>query len=172
MARAPRSQTSDVPKTVLRIKGERRDWHHLFKSDVKPMKKNVSFKKGQPRIEHLDHTHVFHTINSQMKPQEYSSTVGGHFHKISWRMTANGPEVYEIGPPLYFKYVRKGANQRRVMSPVEWQDDNQDKVIVDSHTHKFHYVHSEEIAEKNVRAVAVDHSAAEMAELGLEDLGA
>ena len=171
MARLKKDE-AEIPRTKLRIKGQRKEWSHLFKSDVRPLKKNVSFKKGLPKIEHLDHTHVFHTLSSQMKPMQYWHTVAGHFHEVTWRMTPEGPVVTEVGPPMTYKYTRGPAGTRRDKCQVEWYDDAKGKTIVDNHTHEFHYVHSEELLERNIRAVAGDHSADEARELGLEGVDA
>lgn len=104
----------------------------------------------------LDHTHVFHSVNSQLKPQEATSTIGGHFHKVRFEIGADGtPRVVECGPPMTYKYVtRAGGVQKRVCVQVGWEDQtgDSDSKVLDSHTHTFEYLHSEELLE--VRAGA------------------
>lgn len=115
------------------------------------MLRNESYKKGMPKIVKLDHTHVFHSINSQMKPQDTTSTVGGHFHKIRYEMGADGtPKIVEVGPPMTYKYVtRAGGVQKRICVQVGWDDETGDesRKVLDTHTHDFEYIHSEELSE-------------------------
>jgi hypothetical protein len=161
------------PPTNLTLKGNRKAWHHLFKSDIKPLMKNISFKKGAPRIERIDHGHIFHSVNSQMKPQEFSSTVGGHFHKIEWVTGPDGkPMVKSVSGPLHYIYRKSPHGQKRKMVPVEFLDQTgeEEKMIKDAHTHVFGYIHSEELQEKALRNVQAPTLEAGMADAGLEDV--
>lgn len=174
----------EVPKTKLspsnpvttpsgiRVKGQRKVWHHLFKSDVQKMKKNVSFKKGQPKIEELDHTHVFHNINSQFKPQTITQISCGHFHEVKWEMKNGVPVITHVGPPMRYGYVQRPAGQKRVAQKVAWFDGNEEKEIVDNHRHTFAYIHSEELSEETLRNVQHDTAqaiASQMKTVGLEE---
>lgn len=166
-------KTSDA-SLRLRVKGQGTTWHHLFKSDLQRMLKNESFRKGQPKIVQLEHSHVFHNVNSQLKPQVDSSTVGGHFHKIRYEIIDGIPTVVECGPPLTYKYVtRAGGVQRRVCVQVGWDDATGDDVkrVQDSHTHTFTYIHSEELTERRARNVSnEDILQREMQDVGMQDL--
>lgn len=174
-AKTGRTKTRTEPQQAFTLKGSRKAWHHLFKADVQPMKKNVSFKKGQPRIEHIEHSHIYHSVNSQLKPQQYTSTVGGHFHELTWDVGPDGtPRVVKVGPPLTYRYISKPGGQRKKLGPVTWTDENADderkREIVDDHRHEFTYIHSEEIREKNARALPSLGDA--MLQAGIEDTSA
>jgi hypothetical protein len=119
--------------------------------------KNVSYKKGAPKIDKLEHTHYFRNINSQLKPQTVTDTVGGHFHQIEWMDTPEGPKVVKCGPAMTQKYVtRAGGTQRRLTVQVGWDDMTGDENLrlQDNHTHEFRYIHSEEISEAGQRGVS------------------
>lgn len=175
---ATKTKRADAPAAQrFTLKGQRRDWHHLFKADVRPMKKNVSFQKGQPRIEELEHTHLFHTVNSQLKPQKHSSTVGGHFHELEWAVGADGiPKVVKCGPPMTYRYVSKPGGQKKRQGAVKWRDmrneDGDEHVFVeDKHTHTFKYIHSEELQERAGRPSAPSLEQ-DMKAAGIEDRSA
>lgn len=153
----PSKTSQAVKQTVYRMKGQGRALCHLFKSNMQAFLKNVSYKKGQPKIDRLDHTHYFRNINSQLAPQTVTDTVGGHFHHIEWADTEDGPKVVKCGPAMVQKYVtRAGGVQRRVTVPVGWDDltGDGDTRLTDNHTHDFRYIHSEELTEKGQRGVA------------------
>lgn len=166
----PKKDVAVPQAQALVMKGSRTALHHLFKSDIQKMLKNVSYKKDMPIIERLDHGHLFHSINSQMKIQDYTSAIGGHFHKIRWGLDAQGkPQILEVGPPLHYKYVRRPSGQKKILAPVAWRDGETEKEIVDTHTHRFEYVHSEEISESSTRAVQQDSFQALAQRAGLKE---
>jgi hypothetical protein len=170
--------TTTPPRNVdggIKVKGNRKVWHHLFKSDVQKMMKNVSFKKDQPQIQELEHTHVFHTINSQFKPQTTTQIVAGHFHEVQWAQLADGtPVVKSVSGPKRYAYITRGGRQRRVIQDVKWTDaasDDRDAMLVDKHTHQFQYIHSEELSEANIRSLQQGnaHAIATAKSVGLEE---
>lgn len=160
----------------IKLKGQSWAWHHLFKTDLKDMKKNVSFKKGQPQIENLEHSHFFHSVNSDLIPQQFTSTIGGHFHEVTWALNAQGePYVKSCSGPMTHKYVKKPGGQKRILTKVAWHDGNNDRDIVDDHTHEFTYLHSEKLSEEKIRSVQVENARTiedNMREVGLEEGGA
>lgn len=136
------------------------------------MKRNVSFKKGAPKIEEIDHVHFFHTVNAQLVPQKYTSTIGGHFHEITWGVAEDGvtPVVKSVGPPMTYRYVKKPSGQKKMLSRVSWKDldsDSPDAAMSDNHTHVFTYIHSEEIHEKTIRSVTAAPLETRMADAGI-----
>ncbi len=143
------------------------------------MLKNVSFKKNQPQVVELEHSHIFHTINSQMKLQKHTSTVGGHFHEIEWGVGADGkPFVKKVGPPITYRYVSRSGQQKKRSGAVRWRDGERDEetddgvaagYVVDKHTHKFHYIHSEELQEKAGRSTSNLSLEQQMAAAGLQE---
>lgn len=159
----------------LTMKGSRKALHHLFKSDIKPLKKNVSFQKGIVKIEELDHSHWFHSINSQLKTQSETTHIAGHFHEVTWGVDTNGrPVITSCSPPIHYKYESRPSGQKRVKARVEWFDADRGQTVVDSHVHNFEYRDSEELSELSVRRLQQDSSQtllAQMSEVIVEDHG-
>lgn len=140
------------PQTKRIWKGMQTFIHDLFKAKVCKMKRNVSFVWGDPRIVDTEHTHFFHTFNSQGKPQKYTNTVGEHFHEIEWGEDDEGNLVARCGPPLRYG-THKMPNGRKVrrIEKVSWKDMsensfNTEGVIRDDHVHEMQYIRSEELS--------------------------
>lgn len=125
--------------------------HHLFKGSTEKFLKNHSYTPKVINIDHVDHTHFFHTINSMGMPQKYTTAVGGHFHEIKIiQKTPDEPPTIECGPALK-KIVKSmpGGLSKTLYVPVTFkyidQNDGQHKELVDKHSHKFEYKGSDVI---------------------------
>ncbi len=153
--------TKSKPAATLRMKGSTVFRHDLFKSDVKPMRRNESFKKGVVKIVELEHSHIFHTCDDRGRQMEYCTPTGGHFHKVKVKYDANGvPVAVECGPPL--KYVNKKTpvgSKKRIVE-VRWMDLVNDREVRDDHRHVFEYVHSEELSAKRIQQIRASTQAA------------
>lgn len=130
--------------------------HDLFVAKVATMKKNKSYKYGEPMIVELGHSHVFHTFNSQGRPQNRTNEVGGHFHEIEWGEDENGNPFAKCGPAMH-KIVKKSANgkKRKIVQLCQWDDftgngDEDDKTR-DKHRHEMEYINSEEMNADTIR---------------------
>lgn len=149
VASAPQQQ----PKVVY--KDQQGFRHDLFKLKDEKLLKNQSFKKGQVKLESFSHTHFFHTYDSNGRQQQYSTSVGGHFHEVKWKVDANGELVAECGPALRNVYHKRGGRQKKFIEPVKWYNENSDSAegewVKDSHTHEVEYRWSEELSVGLVR---------------------
>jgi hypothetical protein len=153
MGRPKAKATSEQANGGVFLRGAKEFRHDLFKSDVQKMKRNTSFQKGVVKIVELEHAHVYHSHNSQGKAQEFTATVGGHFHQIVESGTdPNGKPWVKCGPPLMEKFLKRRGGQKRVKLPVEWHDDD-GKKIADTHTHEMVYEGSEYLSDRKVRAI-------------------
>lgn len=160
MARTEKAKSDAPVQPKIVQRGQTEFRHDLFKSDVKEMKKNVSFRKGIVQIENIDHGHIFHSHNSQGMPQKYTSTVGGHFHEVRQFMDEDGTLRVECGPALRHKFLKKPNGQKRVIVPVTFNDQQNDKVITDNHRHDFQYLGSESLSSAKVQALQAKTQAA------------
>jgi len=137
--------------------------HDLFKASVGTFLKNVSWKYGEPDIRKVEHCHWFHTFNSQGRPQKYTNVVGGHYHKIDWKVDEKGEMVATCGPALH-KIVKKSRNgsKRKIEQHVQWDDFREnasdDEKIRDRHTHVMEYILSEEMDADSVRKLRNSHA--------------
>lgn len=129
--------------------------HDLFKLSVARMLKWMGYNKGEKDPDDLipaEHCHFFHTIDSDGRPQQFCSSIGGHFHKMEVVDDGSGvPKVKCVSGPLQFKfenYRKNRANKRRKIA-VPAND-------FDTHTHESEYVRSEKVALRKVNVDAVE----------------
>lgn len=160
------------PKVVMREHVQVQ--HHLFKSDVSKMLKNVSFIPGSPSIQQVEHVHFFHSINSGGAKQKYTSEIGGHFHEIKWGLDADGyPTILECGPALK-KISKRGRNGLPVSQIVQIKYPNENKendkdpdVYVDNHVHNFNYLGTDHISTGKITEIQKSNAAA-LREMGVK----
>ena len=137
-----------VKKTVPKIKwkGDKEYRHDKYKALPMEFKKNVSWKKNEPKITKIEHSHYFHTINSQGRKQKYTSTMGDHFHEVTTEVV-DGELVAKCGPPITEKDLKTPRGVKRFKKPVQWPSINMDtgdqELLVDEHAHDMQYVNSE-----------------------------
>jgi hypothetical protein len=156
MAKTPAAAAPVQPKLVM--KGTQEFRHDLFKSDVQQMLKNTAYTKGVVDVAKLEHTHIFHSVNSQGVPQHFSSTVGGHFHKLEPYMDAEGNLRLRCGPPIRNVMRKTPRGQKKTQAAVKWYDetggrDGEGAWIVDEHTHDFAYLSSEMLSLEKLQAI-------------------
>lgn len=135
----------------LRIKDQQTFRHDLFKAEVASMKRNMSWKKGIVSIQTIEHSHWYHTCNSQGRPQRYTNTVGGHFHEIEWQINAKGDLVAKCSKPMTHKYKMAAGRHKKILAPVSWMDEENDREVNDDHTHKMIYIHSEILSQATIK---------------------
>ena len=131
-------------------KDKREFVHELFKLEVSEFKKDVSFKKYEPKIEQVAHCHWFHNVDKDGRPNKTCAPVGGHWHDVEVSVNKKGELVTKCGPP--FRKVDKviRGKWKSVIEPVFYGTDNltDPGAIVDNHTHEIKYIHSETIKRK------------------------
>lgn len=131
------------PTTQKRIFGQGNKLiHDLFRLQVAKMTRNVSWNDEKPIYVEIDHSHIFHTIDSTGRKQETCSPVGGHHHKMTVTYEQGVAPTVHCSPAM--KYIRKRVNGENTKVLVEIDDDN--------HTHEVEYIRSEEIEPRRVSA--------------------
>lgn len=143
----PQNAKPAQPKVIMKNQREMR--HDLFKAELHKFKKNTEWRKGMVSLIELEHTHIYHTINSQCKTQKYTNAVGGHFHEITTAVDAEGNIVAKCGPPLRYG-VRRLPNGgfKKKLERCTWFDGMngpEGREIVDDHIHDMTYLSSEMI---------------------------
>jgi len=140
------------------FRGTQQFYHDLFKLRVSTMLKWVGWKqdskewfkhpqtgeKNRDWLE-LEHTHIFHTINSNGAMQKYCAPVGGHFHEMKVvRDPDDRSKIIEVicdSGPLKFEKKKIAGRLEKVAVPV---------TEFDKHSHKTDYVRSDEIRRKEL----------------------
>lgn len=134
MAKEKNLKSEEVGKqeTIRRMKGTGKVYHDLFKLEVASFKKNIGTARS-PRLIDTEHCHFFHTFDSSGRKMEYSSSIGGHAHKITVK-EVDGKLVAECGPAIKIDRAEKGeANSK------------EERAFTDNHIHEVLYVDSEEV---------------------------
>ena len=145
-------------KTNRRQKGDLTYTHDLFKLKMATSKHNISYRKYEPILEDVDHTHFFHSHDRAGNPQKYCTIGAGHFHEVVVSVDKDGDLIAKCGPPLRWDDERlKSGKTRKKLATIEWHHEAQGKDIIDNHTHESLYMHSEEISEnKALQQARVD----------------
>jgi hypothetical protein len=145
----------------LKMRNQQITVHHLFKALLAKFYKNTSFIRGQVRVDHIEHVHHFHSVNSLGMPQKFTTTVGGHFHEVEWKVNAEGELQAKCGPPL--RKVQKVTSRgvRTITEPVVWREEggeNENGQLIephdvkDTHTHELVYIGSDELSRAKIEA--------------------
>lgn len=137
--------------------------HDLYKLLVAPMLKNTSQDGQAPNYVPAEHCHFFHTVTSDGKEQNTSSTIGGHFHVMEIvtpeqtfiTKDENGNDVTETIAAVYkcsapMAYFAKKNRYGQVVKTLMLANED------DMHTHEIQYIKSEKIPQrvKNFEAAA------------------
>lgn len=138
--------------------------HHLFKGLIANMKKNLSWTKGAPNLQDVEHVHFFHSVDSSGFPQEYTNEVGGHFHRVSIEMGKNGAPIATCGQPL--RRVTNKKTKKSYIVPVEFEDEVTDAAMAaggkimqqDRHVHAMEYKGYDELNADTVRDIQRDNA--------------
>lgn len=115
----------------------------LFKLEIAARKKNIAFGEGvEPDYVSEEHTHWFHTFDSDGKQHDRCVPTGGHFHMMVLKPNKKGPPIVECSGPM--KEVRTKRGQKIVQAVGDF----------DQHTHKVTYVRSHKIKMRQASAEA------------------
>lgn len=135
-----------APVVERRYHGSQVLEHDCYKLAPAPLLRNVSFS-DIPDIQKFEHSHIFHTIDSDGRKQENCSAIGGHFHRMKVTHVPGGAPVVECvtGPMREVRRRVKGQFVK-VVEPVPGEDD---------HRHDVVYLHSEKISLRSVNVEAV-----------------
>ena len=159
------AQLDITPKPQTRVFGHTAQnvIHDLYKLLVAQMLKNTAQDNQPPNYAPAEHCHFFHTVTSDGKTQNTSSTIGGHFHVMEIvtpeqtvtttdengnQITETIAAVYKCSPPMAY-YAKKNKYGQAVKTLMLANED-------DMHTHEVQYWSSEKIQlrQKNFEAAA------------------
>lgn len=96
---------------------------HTFKLLFSNMLKNVSFNPKDPILVPMEHSHIYHTVDSSGKELTASNPVGGHYHEMKVNVI-DGEWVVECSPAISGK-------------------SSSELVGTDNHTHQVRYLKTE-----------------------------
>jgi hypothetical protein len=115
--------------------GEQTIEHDLYKLRVANMQKNKSYTKELELVP-MEHTHFYHTYDSNGREQKTCSAIGGHTHIMEQVVNEDGHIVIKCGPPI-------------VKHKGKWIE-----IPYDKHTHAIQYIKSEKAQKRVINADA------------------
>jgi hypothetical protein len=154
-----RPKKADPVKPKIRMRNAVSKDHHLFKAEVADTLKNTSWTRGNPKIVKIEHCHFFHTIDSNLREQKYTTPVNNHYHKVSWFIDSDGELRAECGPPIRkVTKTRRDGSTRTVEEPITFENDHTEEngledTIIDDHRHDMTYIGTDRISPKIVKAM-------------------
>jgi hypothetical protein len=142
-------QAPIAPKIVYRSTKQFR--HDLFKALACTYFKNTSWRKGVVQLDPIEHAHHFHSHNQYGMAQEYTNSVGGHFHKVEVQVAADGTLVAVCGKPLrkIQRRLRNGTVKTEIVEVAFFDDEK--GTIKDDHTHTMTYMGSDMLSPMQYR---------------------
>jgi hypothetical protein len=170
-ARAPEGLEAAEPQTAdesnpaaqraRSYKGSEQVDHDLFKLENALLKRDLSYGGDAPLIDHITHSHHFHTVDSNGRKLETSTSVGGHFHPVTVKMSESGVPEITVGPAMKWVTKLHGKRRTKVMLPVAFDGSDDDgNPIVDNHTHKVSYLGSEKVTVRQPSLEAAKYTSA------------
>lgn len=134
------------------MRGTSTFWTHHFKCEVESMMKNKSWQFGVIDLVKMEHSHLYHTKNSQGRPRQYTAPVGGHFHEVTVSEDEDGNLVGKCGPALHEVYKKlKNGKMKKTVEPVSWYDAEREMFLKDDHSHKITYIDSENLSPDKIK---------------------
>lgn len=113
--------------------------HDLFVLEESEVVKDHGYNPERPVIIKHKHKHIFHSIDSNGKKQEYCTPSLGHTHKvIEQGIDENGHPYVKFGPPIV-RVKRKG---KRVDYAYRYEGEGKN---FESHNHEVTYKYSEKL---------------------------
>lgn len=158
-------QVSQAKTAVRRIiDGTQTFWHDRFKSDTKKLIKcifdrDVKATGGQvpEDIKEFDHQHMFHSHDSNGRPQTTCVAVGGHYHHIQTHddqgnqlVDKDGRPRVICGPAMQKVKIKQGKRMVSVEREIKYQMQN-GELIKDNHKHEFKYDRSQELSPDKIQ---------------------
>lgn len=122
----------------------------LFKLQMSKMKKDMDNNRDDPNLIQMEHCHVWRTYDSDGKPQQYCSPIGGHFHEITYEEDENGAvKITSVSPPLTWGAKKIKGRFKKVAVPLP-------EHLMDEHTHTTEYIESHRLNARQQNPIAAN----------------
>jgi hypothetical protein len=141
-------------KPNFKIRSQQSIFHHLFKALQSKFMKNLAFGDQEMRLDFVEHVHHYHNVNSMGHAQKYTTTIGGHFHEVTWSLDAKtGEPVAKCGPALKKLVKNSPRGTKTVIEPLKFFNKDEQQWIVDDHKHEMEYKGTDEISTANIQEI-------------------
>lgn len=128
--------------------------HDCFKSSAEECFRNFSYEFLKPKLERIQHMHVYHSHNNSGKVLTRTGSACNHWHDVkTYIHPETGEPFAECGPPMHevTEVTQTGRTVKRVEQVsfdeeiMTGPDAGKIKRLVDDHTHTMEYLGSEEL---------------------------
>ncbi len=150
---------------VTRVMRGTRSWSQdVFKLKVASRLFNMAWKTYRPQLIEQEHCHFYRSVNDQGVTNEYSTAIGGHFHKIEVEWNPDGTLKRTFcGPPLHKAQVTMPGSKRKVtrITQIYFEKETENGEVVrieDNHSHEMDYIHTDEISPQKREAMRGEES--------------
>lgn len=133
----PAEQTKSEASSPRLYAGQELLNHDLFRLKNALMFRNVSYSNTL-QLEPAEHSHFFHTIDSNGKKLPYCGAIGGHFHEMTVVESKDGVPQVTCGPAVRWVTKKVNGKRKQVAEPIPY----------DTHTHVVEYISSERISQR------------------------
>lgn len=123
-----------------------------FKTDVKTVKRNTAWKKGEVKIEEIEHKHYWDSHNRAGQVNTHCVARNGHTHAMSYEISKDGKSIKTTCGPAIKDTNSPGAGNtnKRSYQPIFLYlvDDDVNggtKKVMDTHTHTVTYMKTEKV---------------------------
>lgn len=108
-------QKKSLPQKINRIyKEDMTIDSDTFKLETTNFAKNLSFDDKKPIIVGVEHSHFFHTFDSNGRPMDKCNHVGGHTHEVKIEVDQNGDMVGTCSPAIVHKGFKEDFHTHQV----------------------------------------------------------
>lgn len=152
MSKVRPAQASPAAQPQFKFRSQQTIFHHLFKAEIAKFLKDLSFGQESMRIDEIAHVHHFHNVNSMGHAQKYTTTVGGHFHEVTWTVDpTTGYPVAKCGPAMKKLTKNTPRGSKTTVEPMKFYNKDHDQWVADNHTHDMTYLGTDELSTATVQ---------------------
>lgn len=141
-------------KPNFKIRSAQSIFHHLFKALPAKFMKDLSFGDQEMRLDFIEHVHHYHNVNSMGHAQKYCTTIGGHFHEVTWSLDPKtGEPIAKCGPAMKKLVKNSPRGTKTTIEPLKFFNKDEGKWITDPHTHEMEYRGTDELSTANIQEI-------------------
>lgn len=141
-------------KPNFKIRSQQTVFHHLFKALPEKFLKDLSFGDQEMKLDQIEHVHHYHSVNSMGHAQKYTTTIGGHFHEVTWALDPKtGEPTATCGPAMKKLIKNTPRGTKTIIEPLKFFNKDEQKWIVDSHAHNMDYRGTDELSTANIQEI-------------------
>ena len=141
-------------KPSFKIRSQQTIFHHLFKASMAKFLKDLAFGNQEMKLDTVEHVHYYHNVNSMGHAQKYTTTIGGHFHEVTWSIDPKtGLPVAKCGPAMKKVVRNTPRGTKTTIEPMKFFNKDEQRHIPDDHIHTMDYLGTDELSTANIQEI-------------------